>query len=633
MLRRVLGVLAFILLMTFVLYFFNLLVTHRIAKVLSHNFRKSDSNSLHIGNIQTNYLSRIRFHHVDFNLTRYSFLSRLVTKEIISDFNILDFIKGNTDILNRVTVVWPQLFCKEGSLELGIKRLIADLGDVDFRHRIEVQNGTLVFETNQSAPLLVLKDIWGHFNPLENGNIDFILTNHRNSVMSDTLLIKGSVNRYEKEGQVHVSLSNINIGHMLSQYTGMDIKKIVGSINFLLTWSDENWEADIENIRIHSETRAWSGSGMVYPGKDDLAVDLALDFSGKKHDGLIRISGGISRPYVKVEYWTRSVLADQNKIIARGHLLYDNGLVFDNFRIDAGWGNAVLDGFATFSSMEMEFEVNEKFYNDVSLTGKVVSEIIYSSSQKNKETNNVKMLFSDMKIDNYKISDIFIDLSYTQSRIHIKEARSQSVNLQGSIDITHDPAVFDLMLTCENSDIETLKPVLMKRRRHAHLSGDITGTLSLRGHKNAMGGKGSFVIKNGSVGMISEFKRMVFDFTWNGPILMMNDARIIREEDYFVLNNTIDLSATDILANLEIEHVGKSMEWEGWTVNSPDPGVGLDVFGDIGQAGLSESRGDDKNARKTLLDLEYDLDNEGNEILFKIKENESFMGFGKEIKF
>ncbi|MCH7589470.1 hypothetical protein IIB34_00350, partial [PVC group bacterium] len=160
----------------------------------------------------------------------------------------------------------------------------------------------------------------------------------------------------------------------------------------------------------------------------------------------------------------------------------------------------------------------------------------------------------------------------------------------------------------------------------------VDGSLSIEGVSPSLGGKGAFVIENGSIGMISKFKKMIFDFTWNGPILVLQDARIIRENDYFLLKDTIDLTQSDIFSSLKIEHVGESLEWEQWTVNQPQPEIGLDIFGDVGHAGSSASGGEGQGARETLLDLEYEM-KDGNDLLFKIKEEESFMGIGKEIKF
>src|SRR3990167_6925044 len=97
-------------------------------------------------------------------------------------------------------------------------------------------------------------------------------------------------------------------------------------------------------------------------------------------------------------------------------------------------------------------------------------------------------------------------------------------------------------------------------------------------------------------------------------IIVLNDARIMREKDHFVLKNTIDLARNDILETLTIEHVGETQEWERWTIHSPKPEVGFDIFGSVGHHDVSASGGVDDNARKSLLDLEYDL-KDGRELL------------------
>ena len=629
--RLLLGIICAVLL-TIVFTALNLYITTRISNELSRHFKEADEGFLSIGRVQTDFIKTLRLSNVDMNLTRYLFLTSMSIKNIISDFNIFKYLGGDPDILNRVRLVGARIYVQNGNFKEGLELLLKDLGEARLTQRIEVQDASMILVQRSGQELLEMKNIWGRLFPGEDDELHFVFTNHDNEFSVDRFLLKGVVDSATGDFDIFVSISNIDFGQIMNNVTGLGSTKALGSVDMKLTRKNGIFNVRIENVRFYAKYILVEGHGIISNEGGNLSIDLDLSFEGLYQEGQLKISGPFKKLLIKGDMWARGSRVNENKTILKGYAVYEGGIRLEEFKIESGLGRIVLNGLVNFASVDMDFLIREKVYNNISLEGRLLCEILYQSQSEEMKNNHSKIYLSRLKLNDSMLSDIFVDFHFNERGLRIYEARGDHVSLNGQIEFEPNHPRYNLMFTCENADLSVMKPLVMKGRGAAHLGGRIDGSLSIEGMFPLLGGKGAFVIENGSIGMISEFKKMIFDFTWNGPILVLQDARIIRENDYFLLKDTIDLTQSDIFSNLKIEHVGESLEWEQWTVNQPQPEIGLDIFGDVGHAGSSASGGEGQGARETLLDLEYEM-KDGNDLLFKIKEEESFMGIGKEIKF
>jgi len=631
MLRRLFYGAICIVVLTLIFTVLNVVTTNKIAAVISSNFQIAEENFLHIGRIQTNFLSQMRLTQVSCNLTRYLFLSRLTIREILSDFNIFSFLYGNKDMLNRLTIISPKLVVQPGAFQEGVNRLIKDLSQSELTDKMEIHDGVLMFQFATGQPLFWVRDIWGQCEPGESGKYKFIFANHTGSESTNGFLAKGEISLENGEGETYLSLHNFDIGNMIGEQTHTNFVNMQVSADMMITGNHQQRHVDISKIKIQIGEAFLKGQGEIFTEDGVVKIDLSMDYVDEVYEGKVSLSGDMARPLVHGELWRLGSGVNRNKILFKGNVAYDKGLVLDKVKVEGGYGKIILDGVVKLSSASLDFLVREKFYNDIEIQGHMQAEMQPIVSDGILEKTAIKIYLSDLELNKSKMNDIFGDLEYGKKKLQVIEIRTDHTHLSGALDFEPDVPVAQLLFTSDQADLAQMKPVLMKGRGHAYLSGTVNGRLTGEGPWNALNGKGRFVIEEGSIGMISKFKKLILDFTWNGPILVMQDARIIRDKDYFILTKNIDLSRNDILASLEIEHVGETLEWEGWTINTPDSEVGLGIFGEFSR-GMKASGGDEGEAPKSLLDLEYEL-KDGGELLFKIEQDESFMGVGKSIEF
>lgn len=624
--RTVRGILCIVFL-TLLFHVLNIVSTSRIEDVIGSGLEGFGKDFLAIGQLQTDFLSRIRLRRITLDLTRYSFMSRLSVSEIISDFNIFEFLSGNRDVLENLTVISPQLVLKRGSVREGLIRLFEDLKDTALTQQIEIHSGRLIFESQEGEATFFIKNIWGRVRPLSKDKFEFIFTNQSSSNIKNIVLIKGELEWSGAAGEIFVSLRNFDLGKVLRDEAQSDFAKLMASSDFLITYGDGAENIEVKNLRLHAGKATFLGGGDIYPVKKQTEMDLSLDVSYKDYVGQIALKGDVARPLLRGKLWTGEAGLNKDNIIIKGYVSYSasGGIKLEDMKVESGLGKIAVDGILDMSSFSLDIFIHDKFYNDVKLKGNILCEAEYSRAA----AKAFKVYISGLEINGEAYGDVFADIHYENMILTILEARGSHVTMSGEIDFHEDVPRLDLLFSCQDADFSGVKPLFMKGRGSAHLSGNVNGTLSIRGPFNMPGGRGSFVIENGSIGMIPEFKKMTLDFNLNGPIIIIKDARIMRRDDYFVLSDTIDLSRNDVFEGLSIEHVGEGMD--GWTIKEAGPKVGLDIFGELGHE-ISATGGEDKGARESLLEMEYEI-KKGEQLFFKMEENESIMGIEKKIEF
>ncbi len=376
---------------------------------------------------------------------------------------------------------------------------------------------------------------------------------------------------------------------------------------------------------------------LAFPDKFKRAPRIDIDFDTKNREfsGSVTLKGTIEsaavRGHVRLFGSDRIDLEGRIKNgIARLILRPRSGLI----KLEA---NFAADGVLLISVKVKHFKLR-----DVDIAGDVV---IRNISVKNSIDSKDESLEGDIEATNVIVNyKPFFDLkaSYKISK-EILEVSGLDLGhmlyLNGKFGLI-EPHLIDMVAVTDNMNMPQVLSTI-NAGYGSYVSGAINSKLELKGTLNSLKTDAHFEMRKGRIGEVS-FDYLNVSLKGDGPIMRIEESRVVRESGPVVLGGEIDLrriGKESIFENVKVLNGENTMAWDGWeTAKWQDVRefrMTKNVAGgfNVGfKKYVNDDRVDESLRERDQVEFGYNL-HPNDSIKLKIGDNSNFFGLEHKDKF
>ncbi|MCX5666596.1 MAG: hypothetical protein NT036_06155 [Candidatus Omnitrophica bacterium] len=403
----------------------------------------------------------------------------------------------------------------------------------------------------------------------------------------------------------------------------------------ILSKAREKYGSRIFLIRnMVSNYRVWD---LFFPDKFKRAPRIDIDFETKNRElsGFLTVEGAIDNAVVRghVRLFGSSKIELEGRIkngIARLILRPGSGLI----KLEA---NFAADGVLLISVKVKHFKLR-----DVDLAGDV---IIRNIAVKNSIDPKDESLEGDIEatnvIVNYKpFFDLKASYKISKETLEVSDLDlGHMLYLNGKFGL-REPHIIDMVAVTDNMNMPQVLSVI-NAGYGSYVSGSMNSKSELKGTVNNLKTNIHFEMRKGRIGEVN-FDYLSVSLKGDGPMMRIEDSRVMRESGPVVLGGEIDLrriGKESIFENIKVLNGENTMAWDGWeTAKWQDVRefrMTKNVAGgfNVGfKKYVNDSNVDESLRERDQVELGYNL-HPNDSIKFKFGDNSNFFGLEHKDKF
>lgn len=377
---------------------------------------------------------------------------------------------------------------------------------------------------------------------------------------------------------------------------------------------------------------------LIFPGSFKKGPRVEIDFETKNRElsGFITLEGAIDnaavRGYVRV--------FGSSKIEVEGRL--KNGIARLILRPESGLIKIESNFAAGREVLLISIKASHLKLRDVDITGDVV---IRNIAVKNSVDPKDECLEGDIEATNVIVNyKPFFDLkaSYRISKETLEVSNldlGHMFYLSGKFGLS-EPHLIDVVAVTDNMNVSQVLSAI-NAGYGSYISGSLNSKLELKGTTNNLKTNIRFEMKKARIGEVN-FDYLSVSLKGDGPIMRIEDSRMIRESGPVVLGGEMDMrhiGKESIFENIKVLNGENTMAWDGWeTARWQDVrefrmtkniaggfNVGFKKY-------INDDRVDESLRERDQFELGYSL-HPNDSIKLKFAENSSFFGLEHKDKF